>query len=105
MSKKIHLARGGEADFCGLCFGEREREKGVKPMSCLGHLNDSWLKSPSENYKIASALFGIKPKESDTTLIFFLSSSCPVIEYAIMHPTPPYFILEVFAQSWNCHNL
>ncbi len=20
-----HLARGGEADFCGLCFGEREK--------------------------------------------------------------------------------
>jgi hypothetical protein len=20
----FHLARGGEADFCGLCFGERE---------------------------------------------------------------------------------
>ncbi len=61
----------------------REREGGWSQW-VASHLNDSWLKSVSENYKIVWALFGDYTKRKwrnlDFLSFFFLPSD---IEYAI----------------------
>lgn len=82
----------------------RER-RGSWSQWVASHLNDSGLKSLSENYKIASALFGDYTKRKwhnlDFLSFFFLSSD-RVCNYA---PNTTTLYLGSFAQSWNSHNL